>query len=256
MKKKDLLKKLNNNTVTDESCKNLIVRITDTLLTFPDNVEIENFTSLNEFFNNGGFNQTRINSDSQPRDIETIQKELEMILNALQDWAKREGQKREVKSVGNDWLCGQQQKNFKASLIFFIVFAVITVAVCVSSILDACGVLTPDGLASGICGSLDFFCGVGFFIDERIRDKKVKGMHDEMSEITTGIICNKKIKVKGNYANFGIQTITYEETEKRILEFAKKYSRNEGKRNQNKDYPVVPRIKQDRSRRNKDEEIE
>lgn len=227
MTKKTLLVKLHDNTVTDEVCRNIIVRIKDTLLAFDDDAEIENFTSLTEFFDNGGFSQTKINADSQPRDIETIRKELEIILKELQTWVNREKQRRDVAAVGNDWLCGQQHKNFIASVIFIAVFAAFAVAVFVFSILDNCNVFKTSGVASGICGSLDFLCGVSFFVYEWFSDKKVKTMRNEMGAVSGVVYYKSKIKVKGNNNNFGIRNgNTSDDVEKRARDFIVKYGKS------------------------------
>lgn len=217
MKKKELLKILNDNTLTDEVCKNLIVRITDTLFAISDNVEIEKSTSIKEFLNNGGFDLTKLNSK---RDIKSIQNELESILKELQTWVNREGQKMTVKSVGNRWLLKQQHKRIVSSVIFVTVFAVFALAVFVFSLLDNFGIFNTNGIASGICGSLDFLCGVSFFIYEWISDKKVKEMNKDMNA-ATGVTIefrNSKIKVKGNNNNFGVKN-TGDELERFIAKY-------------------------------------
>lgn len=158
----------------------------------------------------------------------------ETILNKLRAWVRRQGQIREVTSVGDDWLGGQHHKNFIVSVLFVTVFAIFAAIVFVFSILDNCGILNTSGLVSGICGSLDFLFGVSFFIYEWINDKKVKTMYNEMSEITGIVYYESKFKIKGNGNNFGaINSEAVCDIEEQARKFVIKYGKSKIKVNGN-----------------------
>lgn len=177
MKKKTLIKKLKGCPVTDENCKNLITRIEDTLLSFPDDVEIENFTSLNTFLKNGGLAQTTLSVDAQPRDDKTIQKELEIILNELHTWVARQVKSGEVYAAEAARL--NQKRRINIILRFFVWGIFIAFAIIAA-------VFTGLRLKNGedtykwvpeIIGCADLIIGIGFAIYEQVDDYRNKKNH-------------------------------------------------------------------------------
>lgn len=172
----------------------------EAILTYaPNKMELPEISSLDGIKNVDDFEIF-----IRDNDYETVKDRLERILIQLKTYA-------EVSIVGNEWLKGHHHKNFVKSIVFIVGLAVMSAAVFVFSILDLLGILPTNGLASGICGSIDFLFGVIFFIYEFVSDKKVKDLNKDMGENFGNFVSNSKIKHKGNNGNFGIQ-YNYTET--------------------------------------------
>ncbi len=218
MTKRELLEKIceKKGAETEELCKARLDNVCDVVRMMPENEILKEAPEIERYLNES---ESHLDGDI-----------LETIINKLRAWVKRQEQKNVVQIVGNEWLCEQCGKTHITSAFFIVVFALLAVAVFVFSILDNLEVFTTRGLASGICGSIDFLCGVGFFIYEWISDKKVKTMYDYMRDITGIVYYKSKFNVKGNGNNFGVMNQGAScDIEERAKNFIVKYSKNKVK---------------------------
>ena len=137
--------------------------------------------------------------------------------------------KNEAISVGVAWLSNHRGVKFTVSSIFIVSLALVSLAVLILSILESTKAIPTDGILAGICGGLDFVCGVGFFIYEWVSDKKEKEMSRELSNITGIVYYKSKIKT-GDNANFGIiinrSNVPVDDSNKKAEMFILKYNRS------------------------------
>lgn len=204
-----------------ELCVNKYALIEATLKFVPDNYELNSFSSIKDLTSRKAFKN--FVCDKQPKDIED---KFNAILTDLNTRANEYACKNPEKmrqtatalAVRNEWLAQKQRKNHRIIFpIFIVLFIVFSLAATICAALDAFDFFAEGSFAAKLCaaipavaGALDFFNGVAFALYERNDDKKKRTMQMDF-ETAIGFndagvyIKNKKIKVKGNGNNFGIQ---------------------------------------------------
>lgn len=170
MTKKELLKVIDVNTVTEGEQKRLIERIKDTLSGFDNETEFGEFASVNDFVSNGGYELSVL--DLKPRNIVH---ELDKILTEIQSYiisyrAKIDEQEQDL----YDTLDNRSHKGLIAFLMVIIILAFVAIGCTIAHIALGNERFTyGDSIAEAI-GTLDFVLGAIGFVWERRDDIKKK----------------------------------------------------------------------------------
>ena len=166
MKKIEFLELLESGLPAEDTIGRLIERIKDTLRSFPDDIEIDEFTSLKTFVKEGGFTTTQL--DSHKRDIYS---ELNMILTELQTWVDNQVSAGKVYSVEASLQSKKLSNHWKTRMFFMGLFAVVAIVAAIFTFLRFKSGEDSYRFLPEIIGLVDLILGVFFFILEQIDDK-------------------------------------------------------------------------------------
>lgn len=216
MTKKELLKKIDVETVIDFECKRIIERIKDTLSGFDDKTDVGEFASIKEFINNDEYNRSVL--DGAKRN--NIAHELDKILTEIQTWVLSRGQQLLYTAMDRKTHIG-----LKIFLTVIILIALAAIGCTLAHVFLGDTGFPYGESVSELIGMCDFVLGVIGFVWERRDDLNKNKVKREINSATeqanrTGTdedyrnaikIINEEIKnsavIKGKFNWFNRQTV-------------------------------------------------